>query len=112
MRFSNSAVYNNRMKCANDKVRTGKIPLTAIRSNISWIPTVFNPQKNVIFLDLSKVKALHKEDTKNLNCLLTCFIAKQLMVQGMKQEDIGIISALTDDRKNVDTALKVQFDWL
>jgi len=108
MKFSNYVMYNNRMKCGTEEVKTGKLPLSLhkIKSNITWIPNVLNPAKNVIFLDLSRVKALHKEEGRNLNCLLTSFVARQLIVQGIQQKDIGIITPLNDDKNSVNTSLK------
>jgi len=107
MRFSNEIIYGNRMTCANEGVKTGQIQLHSKQPTIQWVADVLDPSRNVVFLDLGRVSALHDDDSENLNCSLTCFLARMLKYHGIKEEEIGIITPLRSDRSAVDTSLKV-----
>ncbi len=108
MRFSNQVIYNNRMKCANEQVKTGQIQLKLKENEeIEWVKNILDPRRSVIFLDLGDVRALHDEDSRNLNCSLACFLTRELESRGVEEEDIGIISPLRDDRNAMNILLKV-----
>lgn len=101
MNFSNALVYGKSMSCGTTDVKTGRLDLQNLPES-GLVREILQPEKPVVFVDLVGVEADAKKD-----CKLTCYLVEKLISHGLDASDIGVITPLNDDVKQIKSDLKV-----
>ena len=99
VRFSNKFIYENKMRCANDDVRFGRMDVDVLPNSYpQWIRRALHPQNNVCFIDLDSLSNEYVNGI-SLDCRMTKFVLKHLTEDlGFDQKEIGVITPLNKSK--------------
>ncbi|KAI3818648.1 hypothetical protein L1987_12463 [Smallanthus sonchifolius] len=96
MELSNALIYGNRLRCGSPDVANTKLEYTSSTSTSLWLKKVLDPLRQVVFINTDLLPALEVKDCKTVNNPLEAYIITEitdkLTCQGIRGEDIGIIT--------------------
>ncbi|CAH1416109.1 unnamed protein product [Lactuca virosa] len=96
MELSNALIYGDRLRCGSPDVANAKLEYTTSTSSSSWLKKVLDPVRQVIFINTDLLPALEVKEFKTVNNPLEAYIITEITVkltcQGIKGEDIGVIT--------------------
>ncbi|KAI3764734.1 hypothetical protein L2E82_14747 [Cichorium intybus] len=96
MELSNALIYGNRLRCGSPDVANAKLEYTTSTSSSLWLKKVLDPSRQVIFINTDLLPALEVKEFKTVNNPLEAYIITEITVkltcQGIKGEDIGVIT--------------------
>ncbi|KAL4585843.1 hypothetical protein LXL04_010469 [Taraxacum kok-saghyz] len=96
MELSNALIYGNRLRCGSPHVANAKLHYTNSTSSSLWLNKVLDPLQQVIFINTDLLPALEVKEFKTVNNPLEAYIITEITVkltsQGIKGEDIGVIT--------------------
>lgn len=96
MELSNALIYGDRLCCGSPEIANAKLNLTKLDLCSSWLQTVLDPKKTVVFLDTDLLPAFEAKDQKSVNnpteARIIAEITEALTKNGIEGKDIGIIT--------------------
>ncbi|PWA98098.1 DNA replication helicase [Artemisia annua] len=96
MELSNALIYGDRLRCGSPDVANAKLEYTSSTSLSSWLKKVLDPLRQVIFINTDLLPGLEVKDGKTANNPLEAYIITEitdkLTCQGIREEDIGVIT--------------------
>ncbi|XP_023743662.1 DNA replication ATP-dependent helicase/nuclease JHS1 [Lactuca sativa] len=97
MELSNALIYGDRLRCGSPDVANAKLEYTtSTSSSSSWLKKVLDPDRQVVFINTDLLPALEVKEFKTVNNPLEAYIITEITVnltcQGIKGEDIGVIT--------------------
>ncbi|GLT73724.1 hypothetical protein SLA2020_455620 [Shorea laevis] len=96
MELSNALIYGDRLCCGSSEIASAQLSLSRLDSCSSWLQTVLNPSKTVIFINTDMLPAFETKDQKTVNNQMEAHIIAEiteaLVNNGIEGKDIGIIT--------------------
>ena len=99
MLFSNTLVYNNKLRCASEGVALSALAVKRVDENsLKFVKRCLSPASKVVFLDTSSLGERSFECSTStsisnpLECKIVNILCKQLLEAGVKEKDIGVMT--------------------
>ncbi|GAV87672.1 Cas_Cas4 domain-containing protein/Dna2 domain-containing protein/AAA_11 domain-containing protein/AAA_12 domain-containing protein [Cephalotus follicularis] len=96
MELSNVLIYGDRLRCGSPDIANATLKFSSSKSCSSWLKEVLDPIKQVIFINTDMLPAFEAKDHQSVNnpteAYIIAEVTEQLVNNGIKCEDIGIIT--------------------
>nr|GEY09077.1 DNA replication ATP-dependent helicase/nuclease DNA2 [Tanacetum cinerariifolium] len=114
MELSNALIYGDRLRCGSTDVANAKLEYTSSTSLSSWLKKVLDPLRQVIFINTDLVPGLEVKDGKTVNNPLEAYIITEitdkLTCQGIRGEDIGVITPYNSQVNLIQQSNRIEFE--